>query len=154
MILSQTSGKTMVRGEYVLSNGLVIPNHFTTIGLQQMVQAAFQQKDYTWYMGLCAHVPADSVALADINEPASENGYARQALPLTKTNWPTTGVLNNQVFIQSKVVTFPITAELATEVTRLFLTDGTYVISISSPIIDSPLILDDEYSAEYRLFFR
>jgi hypothetical protein len=129
-------------------------NQFTIKGMQKVLASAFQASSPSWYMGLCAAVPSDSLVLVDIDEPSIANGYARQAMPLNATAWPTLGTVNNESYIESLLVTFGITGTLDKAVNRLFLTDGVDVLSISSPLYETVQILNTPLSTKYRLYFR
>ena len=146
-------------GEFILkmANGdeHVLPNQFTVIGMQQVLTAAFQQADLTWYMGLCASQPTDSIALSALVEPTvGVNGYQRDALALNSTNWPTIGNINGESYIESREVTFTASGDYDESVNRLFLTDGTYVIAISSPMQEGLHVVDTTFAVNYRLWFR
>jgi hypothetical protein len=149
------SGK--LSGEFILSlpsgDELVIPNQFTTVGMQQVLSSAFQESSLTWYMGLCAHNPGDLVPLASINEPGATNGYARVALPLTLDNWPTLGNVNGESFIETRDCQFIATGNYDTLTNRLFLTDGSAVIAISA-VTGALGTIFATFSTKYRLYFR
>ena len=133
----------------------IVPNQFTIFGMQSVIKAAFQGVTGLWYMGLCAHNPADILALQSLGEPKNANGYVRQQLPLTSAHWPTVSNVNGESYVESRQVTFPISADLDTEVNRLFLTDGTQVIAISSPFDSGGLqLLNSPLTTRYRLYFR
>ena len=132
-----------------------IPNQFTVFGMQQVLYAAFQGAEPTWYMGVCAVNPADSLALNAINEPTEGvNGYARSALILNSTNWPTISNINGESYVESRDVTFVATGAYDSQVNRFFLTDGTYVIAVSSPMEEGLHTVSTTFTAKYRLWFR
>lgn len=149
----------MIRGEYNLwyrDQHICVPNHFTPTGMQQVVEAAFNQDPTSWYVGLCNNAPSDSDALAEIVEPTvGVNGYARVALDMDSTDWPTIGVVNNEIRVVSKNVVFtPTGAGFDVATSRLFITDGTDVISISSLLPLGLIAYTAELTTNYTLFFR
>ena len=133
-----------------------IPNQFTVVGMQQVLQAAFQEYELTWYMGLCAVNPADSIALNTVGEPTDGvNGYARAELALNSTNWPTISNINGESYVESREVDFTVSGgDYDAQVNRLFLTDGTYVIAVSSPMEEGLHTVSESFTAKYRLWFR
>lgn len=145
-------------GEYIIHKGadrIVIPNQVTIAGAQAMLRSAFQGLSTPWALGLCAHNQADAISLLNINEPpVGVNGYARQALASNATNWPTTGLINGESYIESRPVTFGISAQLSVQVNRLFITDGEYVLSVSSAIDGGLQYMDSPYTTQYRLYLR
>lgn len=133
---------------------LVLKNQFTTIGMQQVLMAAFQQIPTVWYIGLCAHNPADGIALSEMQEPTvGFHGYARVPLTFGPVNWPELGVINGESFINSRPVIFVLTGAIDRTVNRLFLTDGSNVIAVSSEIVGGLQVLAAPYTTSYRLFF-
>jgi len=149
----------MVRGEYEswdAKNGIwhKTPNIFTIVGLQAVFGAAFQGDALTWHVGLCDVNPGPVLDLMDIGEPTSANGYLRQSLDQGATDWPTIGVIQNEIYVESKEFTFPATGAYSGAVTRLFLTDGTDVISVSSVLNGAPITYDAASIHRYRLYFR
>lgn len=147
-----------MHGEFILTdiegNEHVVPNHFTVLGMQEVLKGAFWKIDQTWYVGLCAHSPADAIPLANVLEPAMANGYARQSLHLDSLNWPTIGNVNGESFIESRDFTFPLSAPTSIQVNRLFITDGAYVIAISTAFEAGLQFLNGNITAKYRLYFR
>ena len=147
---------TWPHGEFIIGDGgYKVSNQFTIFGMQSVLRSAFQGNKLPWYIGLCAHSPADTLALSSLGEPSIANGYDRQLLPLTIAHWPTLGNVNGESYIESRQFTFPITAPLDVQVNRLFITDNTQVIAISSPIMDGGLqLLTAAFTTRYRLYFR
>jgi len=146
----------MIRGEYVLRIGdgpeLVIPNQFTIIGMQTIMKAAFWQEIPMLYIGLCNNNIASSLSLAAIQEPSGINGYLRQPVAMNQVNWPVISSVNGESYIESREFTFDLTGGVSTPVGRLFITDGTYVISISSEFMDGVQVYDEPITTKYRLF--
>jgi hypothetical protein len=140
--------------EYPNGDAHILSNQFTNYGMQALLKAAFWNSRPPWFVGLCARNPGDFVALSDMEEPTVADGYARIPLPLSQGNWPKIGVLNGETYVESYQFTFPISDALDTSVNRLFLTDGTYVIAISSAFPGGFVILDAPLVTRYRLFFR
>lgn len=145
----------MIRGEYEV-NGVIVLNHFTNIGMQTILRAAFWQEPVDLWIGLCAKNPGDAVALSQLNEPTiGVNGYARQAVPMNKLNWAALGLVNGESYVRSRTVVFPFTgAPYDSPFNRLFMTDGTYVISISSPLESGLGPNDEDIATNYTCFFR
>jgi hypothetical protein len=146
-----------IAGEFIIAdeegNEHVVPNQFTTIGIQQVLKSAFWAQVPHWYMGLCAHNPGDSIPLISINEPVG-NGYSRQDLAFGITNWPTIGNINGESYIQTRDCTFALTGPTSVEVNRLFITDGEYVIAISAAMQGGLQNLNGNVTQKYRLYFR
>jgi len=146
-----------VRGEYIRADGKVIPNQFTQAGMELLLKAAFwrDQTVSDWLMGLCMQIPQDNISVNDLNEPTiGLAGYGRQTLTWVQTDWPVIGSVANETFVESASKTFPLTGALSGPVTRLFLIAGNTVVSISSPINDSPQIYSSPQTFKYRLYFR
>lgn len=132
----------------------VVPNHFTILGMQQLLRAAFWHEELEWLVGLCNANQADSLQLALVGEPDATNGYARQNLLLNTTNWPTISIVNGESFVESREFTFTATGAYSESVSRMFLTDGEHVIAVSSPIFGGLQIMDEDFVNKYRLYFR
>ena len=132
----------------------VVPNQFTTIGMQQILRRAFWGDALTWYAGLCAKNPGDVIPLNLINEPAVLNGYDRQTLPLDINNWPTINQVNGESYVETRDFTFNLSGATSIQVNRLFLTDGNYVIAISSAFQAGLQFLSTPLTTRYRLYFR
>lgn len=145
-------------GEFIrtdrFGNEHVYPNQFTIIGAQQVLKGAFWGEAHDWFVGLCAHNPADSIALTSINEPSALNGYVRQAMTLNVSNWPTVGTVNGESYVETREFTFNLSGPTSIPVNRLFLTDGDYVIAVSSPIGEGIGYLSEPYTNKYRLYLR
>lgn len=143
-----------MHGEFLV-NGEWIPNTFTTKGMQAMLKSAFQALSPDWYCGLCSQNPGDVLALGDMYEPAiGVGGYARQALPLTLINWPTIGAINGESYIETRLLTFPYAGGYSAPVSRLFLTDGTDVMAVSSMFPAGSTVIVAPFATKYRLFGR
>lgn len=149
----------MIRGEYESwdkKNGIWIktPNLFTLVGWNQLLLAAFQGVAFEWDVGLCNTTPAvDGLTLAGIGEPTGASDYARQSLDAGDTNWPDVDEIENTPFVRSREFTFPASGEYSAPVTRLFMTDGVDVISVSSAFAESTLF-DAPSTHRYTLYFR
>lgn len=149
-----TGGEFVFRSKAEPGVEHVFLNQFTIYGAQSILRGAFWGDDLEWFVGLCAHNPADSISLSAVNEPAIANGYARQSLALNQANWPTIDTINGESYVESREFSFDLTDDTDIPVNRLFLTDGTYVVAISSPLPEGLGILDAPYSSTYRLFLR
>jgi len=143
----------LIHGGFMIGD-LWVPNQFTIIGIQQVIQAAFRQVPLDWYVGMCAHNQADSISLVNIQEPSGANGYARQHLEGDETNWPNIGVVNNESYIESRPFTFPGPGPYDLATNRMFLTDGSQVIAISSPRPEGLSTDPLPDNTRYRLYFR
>lgn len=143
----------MIHGEYIV-NGIVVPNQLTIFGAQAIFRAAFWGETQDWEVGLCSRIPADLLLIGNMNEPGATGGYARQPIPLGNPSWPTIGLVNNETYAETAAVVFPCTEPYDTEVSRLFITDGTNVISVSSPIPGGLQIIEAELTTKYRIFLR
>ena len=150
----------MISGEFRIKlrsgDELVLPNQFTTFGMQSVLRAAFWDERDTWYIGLCATIPADNISLSNISEPPiGVDGYARVEMPLNKLHWGVMGNMNGESYVESKIAIF--TPDPETEwpaVNRLFITNGAQVIAVSSAFPDGLVNLSEELQAPYRLYFR
>jgi hypothetical protein len=91
----------LLRGEFMRSDGPVIPNNVTTVGAQTILGAALRNTVPVLWVGLCS----GGLCARSSDRRAAEpdywtNGYAR--LPVTRDNvgWPTTGVVNGEVYFR------------------------------------------------------
>lgn len=146
----------MIRGEYSVRIGdgpeRIIPNQFTIVGMQTIMKAAFWGIRPDLYIGLCNNNIASMLSLASIQEPDEVNGYARQIVKMNQVNWPVISSVNGESYVESREVTFPLSAGLSTPIGRLFITDGTHVISISSEFMDGVQVYATPIITKYRLF--
>jgi hypothetical protein len=147
-----------IGGEFILTdedgNEHVFPNQFTIAGMEQVVNAAFRSTLLNWFIGLCAHNPGDNIALVNVQEPSGLNGYARKAMPGDATHWPTIAQINGETYVESQAFTFIATGPYDIATNRLFVTDGTSVIAISSPVPQGLGYQSVNYTTKYRLYFR
>ncbi len=147
-------------GEFItvdrFGNEHVIPNQFTVIGMQQVMKSAFQGNPSSWYMGVCAHNPADAIPLASITEPTFAHGYARQTIPMDIVNWPTIGQVNGESYVESRLCDFTVTAaqQYDVQTNRFFITDGAYVVAVSAPQEEGLHFINASFSTKYRLYIR
>jgi hypothetical protein len=155
----------MLRGEFIRGDGLVTPNNLTLYGAGKLLEAALQNDALSLYMGLCTAVPAYGLRQQDIVEPTiGVNGYARQALAQDSTDWPTTGSLNNEAYIESKVLTFAASGgNFSSTFTRLFLgfsldalTGDIFSLgsALPAPLLITPTTLLADRQYKYRLYLR
>lgn len=158
MDLSESKRKS--GGEFLiqLGHGIehAVPNQFTVIGMQQVLQAAFWGITGPWYMGLCAHNPDDSVPMSVLNEPTvGVNGYQRVTLPREVGFWPVIGQVNGESYVESGDCTFtPAGGAFDQQTNRLFLTDGAQVIAISAAFEAGLTFQATPMTTRYRLYFR
>lgn len=143
----------MIRGGFLVG-GVWVPNQFTIVGIQAVIRAAFWQEPFDWYVGMCSHMQADAIALENIQEPSAANGYARQHLEGNESNWPDIGVINNESYIESRPFTFDGPGPYDEYTNRMFLTDGSQVIAISSPRPEGLSTDPLPVNTRYRLYFR
>lgn len=148
-------------GEFISAdadgNEHIVPNQFTILGMQQVLYAAFWKTPFTWYMGHCAHNPADMLALNAIAEPTiGVQGYQRVAIPMDQYNWPTLGQVNGESYIETRNCDFIVTAAHVwdKQTNRYFITDGTAVIAISSATEEGLVNRSASFTTKYRLYFR
>jgi hypothetical protein len=146
-------------GEFIihLPGGVehVVPNQFTVTGAQQLLKAAFWRQELVWYVGLCNKNPADAIPVTSMFEPTDGvNGYERQSLALSPGNWPEIGVINGESYVESKRFLFTATGAYDQQVSRFFLTDGDYVIAVSSQIEGGLQTISEDLEATYRLYLR
>jgi len=137
-------------GEFLV-NGEWVPNQFTIYGANKLLTLALNQTNVTWYVGLCWVMPADVLILNTIGEP-SGGGYARSTLLPNATDWPTTGTVNGESYIQSKQILFGDPRIYNAPVNRLFITDATGVIAVSSALTSD--MIQDDFETNYRLWLR
>jgi len=143
----------MIRGGFMVG-GVWVPNQFTIVGIQAVIRAAFHQVPFDWYVGMCSHNQADAIALVNVQEPDATGGYTRQHLEGNESNWPDLGVINNESYIESRPFTFPGPGPYNIYTNRMFLTDGTQVIAISSPRPEGLSTDPLPVNTRYRLYFR
>lgn len=158
-----------MRGEFHLGRGesqLVLPNNMSLEALKWILGFAFTNDyaDYTGdlWVGLCDAVPSLTLTHADIEEPTiGVNGYARIPLVRESASWPTSGVSNNEPYIETEtIVLTPTGAGFDKGITRMFLAfsqSGTAgsVFSLSAalpePVVLTPSNIDD-YNFKYRIY--
>lgn len=145
----------MIGGEFYV-RGKWVKNHFTTIGAQLILKAAFWQEHPDLFCGLCAHNPADSLQLGLMLEPTEGvNGYARETLGMNAAHWPKISHVNGNNYVETREFTFTPTGGAFDEATnRLFLTDGVDVIAVSSALEAGLVAQEDPLVTKYRLYLR
>lgn len=154
-----------VRGEFIRSDGLVIPNNVTTYGVKSIFRWALRDEDYALHMALANCAPDPALQLEDLNEPTiGVNGYARQAIDRT-TDWPVFGVFNGAQYYETSVFVFAATgAGFDKPMRRLALVNhatdviGEKVVALSEPLPDDLLIdattPEVDRSFKYRIYGR
>jgi hypothetical protein len=154
-----------LRGEFIRSDDLVIPNNVTTVGAQTILGAALRNTVPTLWVGLCSAVFAPDLRIEDLAEPTiGLHGYAR--LPITRDNvgWPTTGVVNGETYFETlELIWLAVAAPFDKAITRMFLcgtqngvVGDVYALSAALPdglTIDPTTPLADR-TFKYRLFAR
>ncbi len=135
---------------------LVLPNQFTIIGAQAILRSAFHGEAQDWYVALGSTLPSDSIALSRINEPTvGVGGYARAHVPLGLTDWPTIGNVNGESYVETRQIDFiPSGPGFDKQVSCMVLTDGNYVIAVSSEFEEGFHTVAAPISTNYRLYFR
>lgn len=155
MVATYAKGVEMIGGEFYV-NGVWVPNHFTSIGAQAVLKAAFWQEHPDWFMGLCAHNPGDALQLGLLLEPTiGTNGYERVELGMNAAHWTNIGQVNGNNYVESREVEFiPAGGAFNRETNRLFLTDGLEVIAVSSPLEAGLVAQSTPLTTKYRLYLR
>lgn len=152
----------MVRGEFRMANGLIIPNNITTWGAAQILALAFPNTDLDFYVGLCSGVYEPDLQIEDLTEPTiGVGGYARQLLDRTNTDWPAVGELNGEPYAESKELTWtPTGADYDEEITRMFIAStlngvSGNVFALSGALPAGIILAEDEpLSLKYRIYLR
>jgi len=154
-----------MRGEFIFGNGLVVPNNFTTAGAELILKRALQDvSGGTLHLGICTGVFDDARLIQDLNEPAFSNGYARQPLAQNNVDWPVSGQVNNEWYVESKDVVFtasggPFSAPYNRPFLCLTLNGLTgNVIAMGKPLADE-ILIDvatplESRTMRYRLYAR
>lgn len=91
-----------LRGEFIRSDGLVIPNNVTVFGRATLLAAALRNTVPTFWVGLVDASPDPELLIADCVEPTiGAHGYARIQITRDNAGWPGSGTLNNQPYLES-----------------------------------------------------
>lgn len=153
------------RGEFIRSDGLVIPNNITTVGVQTLLGAALRNTVPTFWVGLCSAVYQPDLRIEDLTEPTlATNGYARLAVTRDNVGWPSDGVVNGEVYFETlSLIWQAVGGPFDKPVTRMFLcgsqngvTGDVYALSAALPddlIIDLTTGISDR-TFKYRLYAR
>jgi hypothetical protein len=153
------------RGEFIRSDGVVIPNNVTTAGVRALLGASLRNTVPTFWVGLCSAVYQPDLAIEDLAEPTlAVNGYTRLAVSRDIVGWPSDGVINGEVYFQTlPLVWAAVGGPFDKPVTRMFicgtengLTGDVYALSAALPddlLIDPATLLSDR-TFNYRLFAR
>lgn len=165
-IIGHPSLNSPLQGAFILpKRGIVILNHYTTLGAQSILRQQYRGES-VWagdlYIGLCQEVIDADMELGDITtEPSSAGGYARKALQLNTTDWPTSDLVNGIPHIRSKVLNFAASsANYSVPFTRLFLCDaasGSSGLLISmSAALNTPLLIEDgsDEDVQYEVYMK
>lgn len=156
----------MLRGEFIRGDGLVIPNNIMTYGIEQILRWALQGDSPQLHMALADCNPTPGLLIQSLGEPTiGTNGYARQPLAQNNTDWPTTGTLNGEFYIESKAVVFTASGgNFSVPVTRTALvnslaaTTGQLVVALSNPfpasLLITPTTPEVERTFKYRIYGR
>lgn len=130
----------------------------TLAGKQAYLLSLFNGTPLVLYAGLCTVVPNDSTTLADIVEPTvGVNGYARIALAVNSTDFPTSGLVNGEPYMDSKDLVWAASGgNFDQSISRVFLTPEITatvgdIYAFSSPIM-TPELITPATLAEDRTF--
>lgn len=137
----------------------------TLAGRQAFLGRLLRDEALVLHAGICAVVPSDSTSLADISEPTiGTNGYARIALTLGTTDFPATGLINGEPYVDSRGLVFEATGgDFSEAITRVFLTPEAtattgevYALSAALPAerIITPATLLADRTFTFRLILR
>lgn len=97
----------MLRGEFIRSDGLVIPNNLTIFGSDTILKAAMANIAPSFWVGLCDAQPDPNLQIESVIEPTiGTNGYGRIQIPRTSVGWPNSGQVNNEPYIESEYLTW------------------------------------------------
>jgi hypothetical protein len=154
-----------LRGEFVRSDGLVIPNNVTIAGARMLLAAALRNTVPTFWVGLCSAVYEPDLAIEDVVEPTiATNGYARLAVARDSTGWPGDGEVNGEVYFESLPLVWQATGgPFDQPVTRMFISATEAgltgdIFALSAPLPDDLVIdidtLEVDRTFKYRLFAR
>lgn len=112
------------------------------------------------YLGLCVGTFRDELQIEEMTEPTiGVNGYARQAINMDITDWPTTGETNGEPYIESKQFTFTASGgDFDKGITRMFVSPESTSVTGDVYILGSPLenelVVTDSFSAKLRIYLR
>ena len=112
-----------MRGVFVLGDGTEIPNNVTIVGRQSVLAAAFLNTYTPLYLGLCVGEYADDLTIAALTEPTiGLGGYQRKPLTRDSTTWVSSGLVNNEPYIESDWLEFVATGDgFDEEIDRMFI---------------------------------
>lgn len=155
----------LFRGEFIRSDGVVIPNNVTTVGVQTILGAALRNTVPVLWVGLCSAVFAPDLRIEDLAEPTlATNGYARLAVSRDNIGWPSDGVVNGEAFFETLQLVWTATGgPFDKPITRMFicgtqngLTGDVYALSAALPndLTINPATLLADRTFKYRLFAR
>lgn len=135
---------------------LVLRNQFTIYGVQAVLRSAFHGEAQNWYVALGSVLPGDTIVLSRINEPTvGVGGYAREPVPLGLTDWPIIGNVNGESYVETRQLAFiPSGPGFDEQVSCMVLTDGNYVIAVSSEFEEGLHTVAGPIAVNYRLYFR
>jgi|SRR3990167_1316940 len=156
----------MLRGEFIRGDGLVIPNNITTYGAQTLLGLALLNSTYALNLALVNAAPDVGLQLESLNEPTiGVNGYARIAVTRDILGWPSTGVLNGEVYYETDwAIWAAVGGDFDKAITRMALVNhptlavGNYVIALSgalpAEIIITPTTPEADRKFKYRIYSR
>lgn len=161
-----------LHGEFIITDPsgiaapIIIPNLITKQGAIAILQSIFQNApdgsiwtdaSGDFWVGLCDEAASKAKGMADITTEPVGNGYARQAVPRTVTDWTQNTAINAEG-MKSKVVTFTASGGDFSSVSRIFLSgentqDGTGILFSFSGALPQPIIIADGESRDISYNF-
>lgn len=153
-----------LRGEFIRANGLVTPNNVTKVGAQKILDLCFREGSNEFWVGLCTGAFDPGLQVEDLVEPTFTNGYARKQLQNDLDDWPTSGEINGERYVESKdLVWVAAPAAFSAAVTRMFIcfddvatVGDVFALSAALPdeFIIGPTTLVADRTFRYRLYLR
>jgi hypothetical protein len=97
----------MLRGEFIGGNGLVLPNNITKFGAESLLSMALRDSGLTLWVGLVDAVADAELQIEDVEEPTlGVGGYARLPIDRSELGWPVAGLVNDEPFLESRMLTW------------------------------------------------
>lgn len=162
-----------LRGEFIITDPsgktppIIVPNLITRVGTISILQSIFQNAadgnfwtdaSGDFWVGLCDEPADKEKTMASLTTEPVGNGYARQAVPRTVTDWTSVTAINAEG-MESKIVTFTAAGGDFAQISRIFLSgentqDGSGILFAFSGALPQPIIIADTDSRDvsYRFF--
>lgn len=151
----------MLRGEFILDGGLVIPNNITLKGAESLLRSTMRGEVHAALaVGLCQGVYYPGLQIQDLQEPTiGVNGYNRPTLLRNTDDWPIVGEVAGEIYVESKdIVWTPSGAGFDEQITRLFLcyhgTELTGNVFCLSGALPAPITVNAPFTSRYRIYLR